>query len=296
MITFSNRDVDKDQLAESIASLVRYHLDSAVSDHDICILAPTWRLVINLGRRLLAHLPNVDLDAPGLSPLRYQHDSVWFKLARLFLTDPDPVLYRARLRWAADFVRSLELELGQELTEKVRAPRNIVRCRNAITSIHSEGLAYLQDVFQQFVQALEINLDCHPTLQESCEQFFAAANARLADSEYDMPVDVDSLKKMFRHPAGVVINTCHGIKGEEYTVVICFGALRGYIPHWNRIFDDTIDEREEARRLLYVVSSRARKCLHFFAEDGRVTQSGRAYETTGELEEVRFSYDERPPH
>ncbi len=219
-ITFSNRNIHLDNLPAAIAALINRHLAAGVKDHEICVLAPTWRLVVGLGRRLLAHLSDVNLDAPGLSPLRYQADSVWFKLARLFLTDADPSRYRTRLRWADDFVRTIEQELGQELNEHVRSARNILRYRNAITSNETDGVAYLADVFCKFLSALEINLADNPALQQSYDNFFAGARSRLEESDYDVPCDVLSLKRMFRHPAGVVVNTCHGVKGEEYTVVI----------------------------------------------------------------------------
>src|SRR5260370_19237939 len=37
----------------------------------------------------------------------------------------------------------------------------------------------------------------------------------------------DSFGRLFSHPAGVVVSTCHEVKGEEYDTVIAFGLLRG---------------------------------------------------------------------
>lgn len=48
-------------------------------------------------------------------------------------------------------------------------------------------------------------------------------------------IDVESFKQCFKEKEGVVINTFHGVKGEEYTTVIAFGLLYGYVPHWNII-------------------------------------------------------------
>ena len=110
---------------------------------------------------------------------------------------------------------------------------------------------------------------------------------RLIDKESELET-VENLKKMFRHPSGVVVNSCHGSKGEEYEVVICFGLLRGYIPHWKRIFADEVDARLEARRILYVIASRAKKCVHLFSEDGHTTKSGNQYEPTRELLEFEW--------
>ncbi len=290
-IVFSNQEIDKSILAERVAGVVARYLDDGVPAHEICVLAPQWQLVTSMGRQLISHLPDVDLDAPGLSPFRTQKDSVWFKLARLFLTDPHPNRYRTRLRWAADFIQSFELELGRELDESIRSPRNFLRLCNAIHSDEEEGIPYLESVIGSLLKAIDVHLGLSENLQESYESFFDGAKSRLEKSDYASALTVDSLKKMFRHPSGVVINTCHGVKGEEYTTVICFGVLRGYIPNWKRIIDDDADDREDARRLLYVVSSRARKHLHFFAENGRQTQRRNPYTTTEELEEVDFAYD-----
>ncbi len=293
IITFANQSIDKDELAESIAQLVEYHLGSGVSAEDICILGPSWRLLTALGRQLVVRLPDVDLDAPGLSPLRYQPDSLWFKLARLFLTDPTPTRFRTRFRWATDFVINLEASLGKELPENCRSPRSILRLTNAITSVEESGLAYLDDVFEQFFAGLEIDLNHHSEILDARQSFFDGAEERLIDRESELET-IDNLKKMFRHPSGIVVNSCHGAKGEEYVVVICFGLLRGYVPNWQRIFDEEIDECAESRRILYVIASRAKKCIHLFAENGRVTRSQRPYQTTDELVEFEFDYDEHP--
>ncbi|MCX2201518.1 hypothetical protein LDO48_16615 [Pantoea agglomerans] len=56
------------------------------------------------------------------------------------------------------------------------------------------------------------------------------------------------------------ITTCHSTKGDEYEVVICTGLLNGKIPHWDDIIDCSRKHSDyTARRLLYVISSRAKK-------------------------------------
>lgn len=293
-ITFCDQEVTRDSLPSAVASLVRHNLNVGVPPHEICVLAPRWRFITHLGRALVRELPDVHLDAPGLSPLRVQQDSVWYKLAKLFLTVPEPELYRSRLRLAGEVVRDLENAIGREIDAEIRVPRRILRLRNAIVSEHEDGIEFLQDVFDQFLNGIAINIGDHDYLQRAQQSYFDAAISRLADPEYNVPSDVESLRKLFRHPAGVVVNTCHGTKGEEYTTVICFGLLRGYIPHWEEIFDDDVDEEAESRKLLYVVCSRSKSNIHLIAEHGRETQSGNPYETTYELAHVVFDYDEKP--
>jgi superfamily I DNA/RNA helicase len=89
----------------------------------------------------------------------------------------------------------------------------------------------------------------------------------------------------------VVVTTCQGVKGREFDVVICFGLLTGYIPHWSDIYDGAVDADSEAEKILYVVASRARRFLHLFSEAGRSTRTGRPYDTTRELQRLRYDYD-----
>ena len=108
----------------------------------------------------------------------------------------------------------------------------------------------------------------------------------------DISASVESFKKIFSYPSGVVVNTCHGVKGEEFDTVIAFGLLKGYVPHWSVIINGTEDEkRQRESKLLYVVASRAKRQLHLVAESGRQTQSGKPYQTSRLLTKVKFDYD-----
>lgn len=89
------------------------------------------------------------------------------------------------------------------------------------------------------------------------------------------------------------MSTCHGVKGEEYDTVICFGALKGYIPNWQVVIHDTdLAAYTQAAKLLYVVCSRAKRHLHLISEAGRSTKRGFPYETTQQLDELVYDYDE----
>lgn len=60
------------------------------------------------------------------------------------------------------------------------------------------------------------------------------------------------------------MSTIHGVKGEEYDAVIGFALLNDYVPHFN---DD--NGYVNAKKLLYVLASRARKNLHLISEKYR---------------------------
>jgi len=291
-ITFFDQEVEREDVPAVIANTVRHYIDNGVPAHEICVLAPRKRFVSEIGRELVRRLPSVNFDAPGLSPLQVSQDNLWFKLSKLFLTHPNPKFYRARLRLAGEVVNNLEHAIGRELDSEQRVPRRILRIRNSIYSNEEDGIKYLQDVIAQFLDILSVNVDDHESVRDSLQNYYDAATERLSKPEYTVPSDVESLRNFFRHPAGVVVNTCHGIKGEEYTTVICFGLLRGYVPNWKEIYDYDTDDEWEAWKMLYVVLSRAKLNIHLIAEKGRTTTKGIPYETTRELTNVNFTFDD----
>lgn len=90
----------------------------------------------------------------------------------------------------------------------------------------------------------------------------------------------------------MVINTFHGVKGEEYDTVIAFGILNGYIPHWDTIYRRPQHREDETKKLLYVVCSRAKKNLYLFSEQGRTTANGVPLTSTNEMVAIEFEFDE----
>jgi DNA helicase II / ATP-dependent DNA helicase PcrA len=293
LISFQNQTVLRDNLSAHIARLVRAALDEGISEDEICIVAPQWGHVRSLARQLVEALPDVRFDAPGLSPLYSVRDSVWYKLARLFLTQPVPVRIRSRIRCANEVLIDLEFLLGSDAPEPIGSARRLLRLVNQLESAETDGIPYLRDVFTQFLQNCSIEIDAHQALRESFDLFFEKAEGRLEDASGGMPASIDSFRNIFSYPSGVVVNTCHGVKGEEFDTVIAFGLLRGFVPHWEVIIHGTRAEAEQREsKLLYVVASRAKRQLLLIAESGRRTRTGNSYQTCSLLEETTFDYDE----
>ena len=90
-------------------------------------------------------------------------------------------------------------------------------------------------------------------------------------------------EKSLRSKKGIVVSTAHGVKGEEYRVIIAFALLYGYIPHWDTIINNSEEAEKEAKKLLYVICSRAKEKLYLFAESGRKNGRGNEYTITPEL-------------
>ena len=178
--------------------------------------------------------------------------------------------------------------------EQYNSPKKILKLINSIAPEEEQGIPYLKEAFKVFIDGVGVKLESNEYLLSHWESFFDSAQKILDSDDYEgIPSDIGTFKRMFKRRTGVVVNTCHGVKGEEYEVVISYGALKGMIPNWDVIINGTQqDENESANKLLYVIASRAKRYLHFIAERGRNTQSRNEYETTYQLANITYEYDE----
>lgn len=282
-IEFENQSVSKTDLPEVVAKLIKEALDEGVPEEEICVIAPRWAQVKEVTRSLIQRLPDVEFDAPGLSPLYGTWENIWFKVARLFLTEPSPSKSRIRVRWSNELIAELiDFECLPKV-EQSRAGRKLRRVINSISSTEEEGLEFLRDCFEQFEEELGICSENIPKLKELKTTFFAKASERIGNQEVPVPSDTVSFRRLFNHSDGVVVNTCHGVKGEEYETVIALGLLDGYLPHWDVILakdkPDSWKRRQQAN-MLYVICSRPRKNLFLISESGRKTKNQYSYRTT----------------
>jgi DNA helicase II / ATP-dependent DNA helicase PcrA len=283
-ITYS-KTVHKDNLEEYIAKIIQEKIDSGIPEHEICVLAPTWYLVIPMGRKLKTLLPNVKFDAVGLSPLLKNKENLWFKVSRLFLVPPTPKSFIIRKKWAAELIDELkDIGISLFVNDEFKS-KKILKFINSISSEENDGLAYLAECFLKFSKKIGIDKDNNEYLKLHWDTFFEGTRKRLENPDFNLAHDIDSFRKMFQHEEGVVVNTCHGIKGEEFDTVIAFGLLHGRVPNWNESIEYA------AEKLLYVICSRAKKELHLISETGRTTGSGRPYLPTSQLNAVIYDYD-----
>lgn len=284
-----NKTVDKAKIVEEIAKLIQLSLNNGVPEDEICVLVPQWWLITSISKKLRTLLPNVNFDASGLAPMSRNRENIWYKLSRLFLTEPSPKLYSLRYRWATELIDNFRIHTLTDLDEEYQNARNFLRLINSIKSNETEGIDYLKDCFNQFINIIGIDCTKNSILLESWKLFFANVENRLNDPEFVIPSDIQSFKSFYKEMTGVVINTCVGIKGEEFETVIAYGLLNGYIPHWNEIFSGNANDA--SKKLLYVICSRAKTNLHLISETGRTTRQGNPLRMTPELEIVKFDYD-----
>ena len=284
-----NTQISRDDIPEEIARLIQLSLDNGIPEAEICVLVPQWWLITSVTRRLRQLLPNVNFDASGITPMSQIRENFWYKVGRLFLTEPSPKLYSVRYKWAEEIIDLFRINTNRELFDSSNQEKMLLRTINGINSHEAEGLDYLAESFNELMVKTDVDLNSFPELKRNWDSYFETIETRLADENFDVPSDTESFKRFYRENTGVVINTCVGVKGEEFETVIAYGLLYGYVPHWNEIYNG--DPVSSSKKLLYVICSRAKRNLHLIAETGRTTKRGDELSINPHLNEVNFNYD-----
>ncbi|MBH0066064.1 UvrD-helicase domain-containing protein [Psychrobacter sp. SZ93C1] len=280
-----NNTVNQDELVNELVRLIQENINNGIAENEICVLFPQWWLITSITGKLKSLLPDVNFDASGLAPMSKNRDNFWYTLSHLFLTESSPTIYSLRYKWAKELIDKFHEHTGTEFPEPYYIERNILRLTNSITSDKTEVVSYLEDCFFQFANKLNLDSKKYPSLGESWKVYFKNIKLRLNDRSYNVPSDIDSFKKLYKERGGIVINTCMGIKGEEFETVIAFGLLNGYIPHSNEA-----SPHHASNKMMYVISSRAKKNLHLISETGRMIRDSNGV-ATPVLSNKRYTYD-----
>ena len=280
--------INKSELFEKIAYIVKDELSKGIPDNEICIIAPQWWLLFPLSKKMKELLPDVKFDAPDITPIKYDPMNVFYLISKLLFTESGRRI-KLRKRVANEIIEILTEEYKICLSEKIDSYR-VLKIINSISKINKNAIVYLEEVITRFLMELGIDLSIEVSLYKAYEDFMARVKDRVKNNH--LSTDIDVFKQCFKEKEGVVINTFHGVKGEEYTTVIAFGILNGYIPHWDIIINKSLDYREaETKKLLYVVCSRAKNNLYLFSEQGRTTQRGVPLLSTDEILAIDYEYD-----
>jgi DNA helicase-2/ATP-dependent DNA helicase PcrA len=286
-ITF-DAHVNKGDLLTPLTRIITHSIEEeGISPNEICILAPQWAYLASMTRSLVGALPNYSFDGPGMVPFTRDIDNFWYKLSRIILTEPSPSMYIRRLRWAREIILALNdanVDIGS-LTNK-----SLLRECNAIDLTEQDGLTYLEQFFNELFNNINIDFRSIPSLVEHHTDFFSSSQdriERLQEKEATFISDIASFRKVFENRSGITVSTIHGIKGEEYDVVIAYALLEGMVPFFG-------ESEQSAKKSLYVVGSRARKHLHLISERGRMYGRGHRrteYPPTAILSQCNFNYN-----
>lgn len=280
--------INKSELFEKIACIVKDELSKGIPETEICIIAPQWWLLFPLSKKMKDLLPNVKFDAPDITPIKYDPMNIFYLISKLLFTESG-IRITSRKRVANEIIEILTEEYKIRLSEQIDSYR-VLKVINSIYPTNENGIAYLQEAITKFLVGIGIELSIEASLYKAYEDFMERIKDRVKNNH--LSTDIDVFRQCFKEKEGVVINTFHGVKGEEYTTVIAFGILKGYIPHRDIIINKPIDyQKNETKKLLYVVCSRAKKNLFLFSEQGRTTQKGAPLLSTDEILEIDYEYD-----
>jgi DNA helicase II / ATP-dependent DNA helicase PcrA len=285
-----DQETHRDALEDELVQLIKYNVETlGIAPHEVCIVAPWWVHLASMTRRLVAALPAYSFDGPGMVPFARDVDNFWYKLARIILTEASPKLYVRRMRWAGEVIADLN-EVGIDIPRLDR--KVLLRTCNAIQIDETDGLAFLRAFFDQLCTSLGVDYDACLSLKEHYDAFFDCSQKRIDRliKEGSLAIaELSMFRKVFASRTGITVSTIHGVKGAEYDAVIAYGLLEGMVPH----FSDP-DQAETAKKLVYVVSSRARKNLHLISERGRSRGWSGDYQPTDILVGCTFQYDALP--
>jgi superfamily I DNA/RNA helicase len=286
-----NIAVNKDELEAELVRLIRLSSAQGFAANQICVLAPWWVLLAGVTRRLAGALPEYQFDGPGMVPFSRDPENFWYRLSRIVLTEASPTQYVRRMRWAKEVIKDLSNE-GID-TREISAKR-LLRESNSILLNQPDGLLYLRESFALLMDSLGIDWRSHALLSEHHQAFFDSSAAKIDRLRREGATyigGIDFFRKVFQHRSGITVTTIHGVKGAEYDVVIAFGLLQGMVPHFSEE-EEPDGGINSARKLLYVVGSRARKHLYLISERQRMRGGGRGpYPATDTLAACVFDYD-----
>lgn len=280
--------ISKSELFEKIAYIVKEELSRGIPDNEICIIAPQWWLLFPLSKKIKELLPNVKFDAPDITPIKYDPMNVFYLISKLIFTESGQKIH-LRKKIANEIIEILTEEYKMYLSDEIDNYK-ILKIINSISETDENGVVYLQKAINNFLIEIGIDLNIESRLQKAYEDFILKVKDRVKNNH--LSTDIDTFKQCFKEKEGVVINTFHGVKGEEYTTVIAFGILNGYIPHWDTIINKPHYRESETKKLLYVVCSRAKQNLYLFSEQGRTTQKGAPLTSTDEIVAIDYKYDD----
>lgn len=283
-----DNSISRSTLYEKIAYIVKEELSKGIADKEICIIAPRWELLFPLSKKMRELLPDVKFDAPDITPIKYDPINVFYLISKLLFTESGKRIWLRR-KIANEIIEILSEEYKVCLSDKVD-DHKVLKVMNSQLEADENGIEYLKNAIENFLIEVGIDLSEETRLQKAYEDFMIKIKDRVKNNH--LSTDVEVFKQCFKEKEGVVINTFHGVKGEEYTTVIAFGILNGYIPHWDTIINKSQDYREEeTKKLLYVVCSRAKKNLYLFSEKGRTTRAGTPLTPTDEIVSIKYKYD-----
>ncbi|USI64664.1 ATP-dependent helicase [Lactococcus petauri] len=262
--------ISKELLATKISKIIINELDSGIQEEDICIASPNYFILAPLVKELKQLLPYVNFRSQDIYPIKPDDLNLFYKISFIIFTDKGQKVW-LRKKVASEILEILSSDYGI-IKGNDFLETDLLDLLNSLSSLKGTGLEYLEDVVVQFVDRFEIEDAIKTILYKDFKNFISKAQERIQKNKLEP--SIENFKSVYESNKGINASTIHKIKGEEYHTVIGIGLLKGYIPNWNNVINDSDHGEKEAKKILYVLMSRAKKNLFLFSERGRKTQSG----------------------
>ena len=282
-ITFDNSCLMED-LDSNITKFISGAIEEGISVNEICVIAPWWYHLSEITRRLMAIMPDVTFKGPGITPISHNRESLWYKFAKIALISTSPYNYRHRISTAGEIFEQL-IDAGFFIDLKLFSPKLFLKHCNAVKVNEIDGVEYLSVFFEKACLYFGFDVLSSVEFSDSYSAFFSSAEKRkekLISLNLAVLTSAEHYKRMFEANKGVTVTTIHSAKGLEFDCVIAFGLLDGVMNKFG-------EGSDHSKRLLYVLSSRARKKLHLIAEGNRGNSRG-VYSVNKVLGGINYDY------
>lgn len=271
-------NIQKEELVEKICEIVKQNIERGIPEKEICIIAPQWHFLYDISSKIKQKLPDLKFDAPNIIPLKKDEENICYKLSKLLLTNYSFYNKNRIIHIVKDIKKQLIDEFG------INIELSYFEFIKIILSSRTEDVIGTEYLKNSLINIFK-NIGLYEEFSYIIDEYIEMTSHKIElYKKWGIEDDRLSFEKSLRSKDGIVVSTIHGIKGDEFRVVIAFGLLRGYVPHWNSIYANT--EQEDSKKLLFVLCSRAKEKLYLFAERGRKTQKGDELETNKELKQA----------
>lgn len=276
-----DKNTHKDNLSSKIVDIIQTLIEDGVQENEICVIAPNQFILTPVAKDLKKKLSTLSFRSQDVYPIKPDDLSLFYMISILVFTDSGERM-RLRKKIAIEVIKILKEDFDIVLPQEFKAV-DLLDILNSAKSSETNGLNFLHYKVMSLFASLKIERKSYPDLFQHLEDFFAKATKRINDRRLELSTDIQDFRNVYKEKSGINISTIHKVKGEEYEAVIAFGFLQDIVPHFKSKNPD-----QEARKLIYVTMSRAKKRLYLFSEKGRQYGSYPPKKPTKILENVKI--------
>ncbi len=234
--------------------------ESNISMGECAILAPNWFTLLHLGRKLREH--GIPITGPGSRPYRRSREFAQFAEALcVFLSDKDSKSATYMARALFNMIVSIDGTPNWGI-QQFRGKVALYTLVSAAKQLLAETTGLLDWITKFSEAAARILVDNDLLSLKNVESLtLAAENMKISIEQFVPEADQiqnDYLTQFEKQENCLTLSTMHSSKGLEFEAVLLVDLHDGKIPFFTAKSNSEISE---ARRLLYVAITRAKKIL-----------------------------------